>query len=236
MFSPLIRSALRYPFPFIGISILAVGCAIYSLRGLGFDIWPDVSPVQVQVLTQVRDFAPEEAEATITRPLELEFGGLPGLEETRSETTFGVSQIILVFRPGTNLLQARQWSQERIQTALSRLPKGYSPVLGPPSDGLGEIYTYALQPRGNTGRSVVQELSYLKQTQDFVVRPALRTVPGIVEVNSSGGYDRALVVEPSLEKLYQMGLDAVDLGKAVEASVGVGGGAMLEPGDHQTIV
>jgi Cu/Ag efflux pump CusA len=106
MFTPLIRSALRYPFPFVDISILAVGCAIYYLRGLGFDIWPDVSPVQVQVLTEVRDLAPEEAEATITRPLELEFGGLPGLEETRSETTFGVSQIILVFRPGTNLLQA----------------------------------------------------------------------------------------------------------------------------------
>jgi heavy metal efflux system protein len=236
MFFRVTGRSLRHPLLTIGILIVATGWATYHLRQLGFDIWPDVSPVQVQVLTQVRDLAPEEAEATITRPLELEFGGLPGLQETRSQTTFGISQVTLVFRPGTNLLQARQWTQERVQTALSRLPKGYSPVLAPPSDGLGEIYTYALQARHNTDRSPVEELAYLKRVQDFVVRPALRTIPGIVEVNTTGGFDRALIIEPFPQKLYQMGLDAVDLANAVEASVGVGGGAMLEPADHQTIV
>ena len=236
MFSRIIRSSLRYPLLFACLFTLAVIWAIYHLRDLGFDIWPDVSPVQVQVLTPIRDLAPEEAEATVTRILELEFGGLPDLEETRSQTTFGISQVILVFRSGTNLLQARQWTQERVQAALSRLPKGYNPILAPPSDGLGEIYTYALQGRQNSGRPRVEELSYLKRIQDFVVRPALRTVPGIVEVNTTGGYDRAVVIEPSLGKLYQAGLDAVDLAKAVEASVGVGGGAMLQPEDHQAIV
>jgi len=236
MFSRIIRTSLRHPLLLVGPLVLAVGWAIYHLRDLGFDVWPDVSPVQVQVLTQIRDLAPEEAEATITRTLELEFGGLPDLQETRSQTTFGISQVILVFRSGTNLLQARQWTQERVQAGLSRLPKGYNPVLAPPSDGLGEIYTYALQARPNSGRSRVEELAYLKRIQDFVVRPALRTVSGIVEVNTTGGYDRALVIEPSPDKLYQMGLDGVDLANAVEASVGVGGGAMLQPDDHQVIV
>src|SRR5258707_9195838 len=147
MFFRITGRSLRHPFLIVGILLLAIGWTMYHLRQLGFDIWPDVSPIQVQVLTPVRDLAPEEAEATITRILELEFGGLPGLQETRSQTTFGLSQIILVFRPGTNLVQARQWTQERVQAAVSRLPKGYSPVLAPPNDGLGEIYTYALEAR-----------------------------------------------------------------------------------------
>src|SRR5690242_15420355 len=100
MFFRVTGRSLRHPLLTIGILIVATGWATYHLRQLGFDIWPDVSPVQVQVLTQVRDLAPEEAEATITRPLELEFGGLPGLQETRSQTTFGISQVTLVFRPG----------------------------------------------------------------------------------------------------------------------------------------
>jgi heavy metal efflux system protein len=217
---------------------VAVVLALFHLRKLEFDIWPDISNVQVQVLTHVSDLSPEEIESSVTRPLELEFGGLPGLDETRSLTTFGLSQIILVFRPGTDLLQARQLAQERVQAAFPRLPKGLNPLLAPPSDGLGEIYTYALRFRRNSSdaRSPIERLTFLKRLQDFLVRPALRTVPNIVEVNTTGGYDKAFIVEPIPEKLYQMGLDVVDLANAVEANVAVGGGALLQPADHQTAI
>ena len=218
-----------------GVAIL-VFLAWLNLPALSVDLWPDVGNVQVQVLTSVPNLATEESEWSITRPLELQFGGLPNLEETRSLTTFGISQITLIFRDGTDLLRARQLVQERIQEA--RLPKGYVPLLAPLSDGLGEIFSYALRYRADAKKdlSIESRLTELKTLQDFVVRPALRTVPGIAEVNTTGGYDKQLLVEPDPRKLFQMGLDLADLAVAVESNVGVGAGAATNTADDQTIV
>ena len=234
----LIRFSLNHKLATLTLFAVALGLSLFYVRDLSFDIWPDISNLQVQVLTRAPDLATEEIESNITRPLEREFGGTPGLEEMRSLTTFGLSQVILVFRPGTDLFQARQFIQERIQSASNFLPKGAAPLLAPASDGLGEIYTYALRFRDNRtdSRSPIEKLSTLKRLQDFVVRPALRLVPGVAEVNTSGGYDKAILVEPIPEKAFQMGLDIVDLANAVESNVGVGGGAILQPGDQQTVV
>ena len=180
MLSGLIQLAIRHRGFVIGLILLSIAGSVALLPHLTFDVVPDISNVQVQVLTQVPNLAPEESEASITRPLELEFGGIPGLEETRSLTTFGISQIMLIFKDGVDFYRARQLVQERISTAANRVPPGFVPQMAPPSNGLGEIYTYALRYRSGTesNLSAKEKLIRLKTLQDFFVRPALRTVDG----------------------------------------------------------
>ncbi|HEY0789650.1 MAG TPA: efflux RND transporter permease subunit, partial [Chthoniobacterales bacterium] len=212
---------------------LAAG-ALLRLSRLPLDVWPDLSPVQVQILTPVPDLAAPEVETGITRMLEIECAGLPQLGELRSVSTFGLSQLTLIFGDGTDPWQARQMTQERIQNALPRLPKGCLPRLGPPSDAVGEVAAYALRYR--TGPMSPQRLADLKALQDFVVRPRLLTVPGVVEVNATGGFDRQIVVEPDPQKLYAAGLDVKDLAMALEQSVAIGGGAFLGVNGEQRVI
>jgi cobalt-zinc-cadmium resistance protein CzcA len=132
------------------IALLVLFCGIWSATRLSLDVTPDISNLQVQVLTSVPDLAPEEIESSVTRPIELEMFGLPGLEQVRSLTRFGVSQVSLVFSDGTDLYRARQMVAERLLRAADKLPRGLSPKLAPPSSGLGEVFTYALAYRTNS--------------------------------------------------------------------------------------
>ena len=234
----LTRFCIRHPGLVLVVLAAGVVGGLTQLGALHFDLWPDINPVQVQVLTQVPDLAVAQSEATITRALELQLTGIPGLLETRSQTTFGISQITLLFRSGTPLVTARQWVAERLAGATGLLPSGYHPVLAPPSDGLGEIFTYAVEfePGSHPQGSTEEQLSYLKQLQDFVIRPALRTVADVVEVNTTGGYDRAAIIEGDPRKLYQAGMDIADLANAVSTNVGVGGGARLDPPTGQMLI
>jgi cobalt-zinc-cadmium resistance protein CzcA len=238
MLSGLIQLAIRHRGFVIGLIFLSIAGSVALLPHLTFDVVPDISNVQVQVLTQVPNLAPEESEASITRPLELEFGGIPGLEETRSLTTFGISQIMLIFKDGVDFYRARQLVQERITTVANRIPPGFVPQMAPPSNGLGEIYTYALRYRSGTesNLSAKEKLIRLKTLQDFFVRPALRTVDGIVEVNTTGGYDKQFLIEPDPKKVFDVGMDFNDLAVAIQNNVAVGSGSILNTGDHQTIV
>lgn len=235
----LLHVVLRHRFAVVGLSLVGFLWGLWRAARLPLDVVPDISNVQVQILTTVPNLAPEEAETSVTRPIELEMSGLPGLEEIRSITMFGVSQVALIFRDGTDLYRARQTVTERLPAAIDRIPRGLSPRLGPPSTGLGEVFTYALLYRPDapdrpaTPRA---RLAALKTLQDFVVRPAVRGVPGLAEVNNTGGFDRQYVVEPNLPKLAEAGLDLHDLAATLARNTAPGAGALADHGEAMATV
>ena len=212
---------------------------IWSAVHLSLDVTPDISNLQVQVLTPVPDLSPEEVETSVTRPIELEMFGLPGLEQVRSFTRFGISQVCLIFADGMDLYRARQMVTERLTGLAGRLPPGLLPKLAPPSSGLGEVFTYALAYKpGHVPIFTSEEarLRRLKLEQDFVVKPCLKAVKGVTEVNTTGGYDQEMVVEVDPLKLPDIGYDMNDIAVLVARDVAVGGGALVERAGNQFII
>ena len=163
----------------IGVFLL-VGIGIYSFKTLSIDAFPDVTNVQVQIISTAPGMSPLETEQLVTTPIELQMSGLPGLHETRSLSKFGLSLVTLVFEDSVDTYFARQQVLERLIEAKENLPKNVEPMLGPVSTGLGEIYQYTLEGKGKS-------LMELRTLQDWVVRKLLRTVPGVTDVNSFGG-------------------------------------------------
>ncbi|HEV2691512.1 MAG TPA: CusA/CzcA family heavy metal efflux RND transporter [Verrucomicrobiae bacterium] len=222
---------------FIAAAILCLGA--WSATRLRLDVTPDISNLQVQVLTSVPNLSPEEIESSVTRPIELEMFGLPGLEQVRSLTRFGISQVSLVFADGTDLFQARQTVAERLTHLTDKIPRGLSPQLAPPSSGLGEVFTYALAFKTNSPElenSTESRLRHLKLAQKFIVKPCLQSVKGVTEINTTGGYDQEMIVEVDPLKLPAIGMDLDDIATLVERDVAVGGGALVERNGNQFII
>jgi heavy metal efflux system protein len=222
---------------FIAAAIIFFG--VWSATRLRLDVTPDISNLQVQVLTPVPDLSAEEIETSVTRPIELEMFGLPNLEQVRSLTRFGISQVSLIFADGTDLFQARQMVAERLAHAMDKIPRGLSPQLAPPSSGLGEVFTYALAFKPNSPEfknSLESRLCRLKLAQKFIVKPCLQSVKGVAEINTTGGYDQEMVVEVDPLKLPNIGMDLNDIATLVERDVAVGGGALVERNGSQFII
>jgi len=220
-------------------AVVIVVWGIWSATRLSLDVTPDISNVQVQMLTPVPNLSPEEIETSVTRPIELEMFGLPGLEQVRSLTRFGISQVSLIFSDGADLYQVRQMVTERLTHAVDKIPQGLSPKLAPPSSGLGEVFTYALAYRTNsaTGTNAGEAgLRRLKLMQEFVVKPCLKSVKGVADVNTTGGYDQEMVVEVDPLKLPDIGFDLNDVATLVERDVAIGGGALVERDGNQFII
>jgi cobalt-zinc-cadmium resistance protein CzcA len=235
----IIERSVRYRAAAVLVAAVIVCFGIWSATRLSLDVTPDISNVQVQVLTPVPNLSPEEIETSVTRPIELEMFGLPGLEQARSLTRFGISQVCLIFADGTDLYQARQMVTERLTHAVDKLPRGMSPKLAPPSSGLGEVFTYALAFKINNvhGTNAGEAgLRRLKLMQEFVVKPCLKAVKGVAEVNTTGGYDQQMVVEVDPLKLPDIGMDMNDIATLVERDVAVGGGALVERNGNQFII
>jgi cobalt-zinc-cadmium resistance protein CzcA len=216
-----------------------LGMGIWSILQLPIVAVPDLTGVQVQINTEVPALAPEESEKMVTRPIEMEMQGLPGVEDMRSLTKFGLSQVTMNFADGTDIYRARQLVAERLQGVLDSLPPGVSPKLAPISTGLGEIfyYTLAWQP-GAAAKPTdhAQAMMALRDTQEYVIKPMLRTVPGVAEINSNGGFQRQLVVEPDLEKLKAAGLTVSELADVIRANAdNAGGGIVSQAGQQLTI-
>src|SRR2546425_9486005 len=170
------------------LALVAVG--LWAATRLPIDAVPDITGVQVQINTEVPALAAEESEKLVTQPIEREVAGLPGVQEMRSLTKFGLSQVTLNFKDGTDIYRARQLVAERLQGVLDRLPAGASPKLAPISTGLGGIFYYNVQYRAdatNKPASELEQLIELSQIQEYTIKPLLRTVPGIAEINESGG-------------------------------------------------
>lgn len=217
--------------------LLAVG--LWSALHLPVDAVPDITGVQVQINTEVPALAAEESEKLVTQPLELELAGLPGVEEMRSITKFGLSQITLQFKDHTDIFRARQLVAERLQGALELLPKGVLPKLAPISTGLGEILYYSVNYRADAKAKPATELEQLivlSELQEYVIKPRLRTVPGIAEINGTGGYQKQYVIQPKPEALIERNLTFSELAALVAQNVeNAGGGIINRQGQQFTI-
>src|SRR5207245_6453648 len=165
-------------------------------------------------------------ENLITHPIEIALAGLPGVDEMRSLTKFGLSQVTIQFKDNTDIYRARQLVAERLQGVLERLPAGALPKLAPISTGLGEIFYYNLQYRAdakNKPSTELEQLIELSEIQEYVIKPLLRTVPGIAEINESGGYEKQFVVQPKPDWLSQVGMRFNDLAGFYGQHVGYAG-------------
>ncbi|WP_435016361.1 efflux RND transporter permease subunit [Tundrisphaera sp. TA3] len=228
MLNALIQSSLRNRFVVFLLAGILVALGVRAALRLPLDAFPDTTPVQVQINTVAPELAPEEVERQITFPIEQALGGLKGLEEVRSISKFGLSQVVALFEDGTDIYFARQQINERLGEA--QLPEGAGrPTMGPVATGLGEVYHYFLSSR-------VYDLAELRSLEDWVVRPRLRRVPGVAEVNSWGGLAKQFEVraEPTKLAKYRLTLDEVTLALR-ENNKNVGGGYVVRAGESSLI-
>ena len=227
MLDSLIHAAIRQRW-LVLVAVLALAAlGVWNLRQLPIDAVPDITNVQVQINTEAPGYAPLETEQRISFPVETALAGLPGLDYTRSLSRYGLSQVTVVFEDGTDIYWARQQIAERLQEVRGQLPAGLEPAMGPIATGLGEIYMYTVEaaPEARKPDGSAYTPTDLRGVQDWIVRPQLRSVPGVVEVNTIGGHARELQVAPDLARLQALGLGLNDLVDAIEAgNANVGAG------------
>jgi cobalt-zinc-cadmium resistance protein CzcA len=230
MLNSLIQFSLRNRLLVCLLSAVLMGLGIAAMSRLPIDAFPDTTPVQVQINTVAPSLNPLEIEQQITLPVELAIGGLPGLQNVRSVSKFGFSQVVATFDDSTGIYLARQLVSERLSGV--ELPEGIGrPQLGPIATGLGEVFHY-LVTTDNTNRTLTE----LRELHDWVIKPELRKVPGVAEVNSWGGFEKQfhVVVEP--ERLIKYGLTFQDVFEALEANNrNVGGGQVVVSGDAMLV-
>jgi cobalt-zinc-cadmium resistance protein CzcA len=221
----------------VAAGVIAFG--IYSLTHLPIDAVPDITNVSVMVNAATGALAPEEIERAVTFPIESELAGLPGVEDIRSLSKYGLSQVIVVFNDGTDIYFARQLVFERLQAVKERLPEGIAPELGPVSTGLGEVFMYTLLPKAGSElskKSEKERLLYLRTVQDFIVKPALKSVEGVAEVESNGGYKKEIHVNVNPQKMEQYGITCTELIASVEGLGQNIGGGYIQQNNKQIIV
>ena len=208
--------------------VLAVGAfGAWSFTRLPIDAVPDITNIQVQINARAPGYSPLEVEQRITFPVETAMGGLPKLEYTRSGSRYGLSQVTVVFRDGTDIYFARQLVSERIQQVKDQLPAGVEIAMGPVSTGLGDIFMYTVEARegARTAGGAEYSPSDLRTIQDWIIKPQLRNIPGVIEVNTIGGYERQFHVLPDPGKLmaYRLGFrDVMTALAANNANIGAG--------------
>ncbi len=237
MLNGLIREALSQRLIMVVIALALVGFGLRATTKLSVDAFPDVTNVQVQIATEAPGRTPEEVERFVTVPLEIAMTGLPGLTEMRSLNRSGLSIITLVFTDQTDVYFARQLVMERLMEVRSRLPEGISPVLGPVSTGLGEVYQYTIEHPDDGKRALSEaELMERRSIQDWVVRPMLRSISGVAEINSFGGFERQyqVLVNPDRLRHYQMSMEEVRV--AISANNANSGGGILPQGAEQYLI
>lgn len=228
MIESLIRGALSQRLIVIVVAVALTIAGFFAVKKLSVDAFPDVTNIQVQIATQATGKSPEEVERFITVPLEMAMTGLPGLTEMRSLNKNGLSLITLVFTDSTPVYFARQLVMERLMEVMERMPVGVTPVLGPVSTGLGEVYQYTLE-RDDDGRRAltVAELKERRAAQDWVVRPLLRSIPGIAEINSQGGYVKQYQALVNPDRMNHYGLKLQDVYTALARNNANSGGGIL---------
>ena len=226
MIASMIRAALGQRLVVVVLALVVCGFGLRAATKLSVDAFPDVTNVQVQVATEAPGRSPEEIERFVTVPLEIAMTGLPGLTEMRSLNKSGLSIITLVFTDKTDVYFARQLVMERMLEVTPRMPAGIVPVLGPVSTGLGEVYQYTLERPDDGQRALTpEELAHRRTVQDWVVRPLLRSIAGVAEINSQGGYVRQYqaLVDPGRLRHYNLSLAQVVQAIAANNSNASGG-------------
>ena len=229
MIDRLIHFALQQRLLILVVTAAVVMAGVVGFLHLPIDAFPDVTPVQVQVITRVPALSPPEMERLVTFPLEIELVNLPGKTEMRSVSRFGLSMITVFFQDDVNVYAARQLVLERMLSVRERLPKGADPVLGPVSTGLSEVYMYIVEGAGHS-------LMELRTLQDWVVRPLLRGVPGLADVDTLGGLAKQyqILVDPT--RLASLGLTLQDITAAVSRNNQNAGGSYIDQGGDKLVL
>src|SRR5712691_261228 len=236
MINKILEFSMRQPGFILLAAVVLLGAGVWSAFHLPIDAVPDITGVQVQINTEVPALAAEESEQRVTRPIEIALAGLPGVEEMRSLTKFGLSQVTIQFQDGINIYRARQLVAERLQGVLERLPAGVLPKLAPISTGLGEIFYYSVNYRAdakNKPPTELEQLIELSEIQEYVIKPLLRTVPGIAEINGSGGYEKQFVIQPKPDALADVNMTFSELAGLVAQNVQNAGGGIISRGSEQ---
>ncbi|NCZ74381.1 MAG: efflux RND transporter permease subunit, partial [Betaproteobacteria bacterium] len=237
MLARLVKGALNQRLLVVVIAMVVCAFGIRASMKLSVDAFPDVTNVQVQVATEAIGRSPEEIERFVTIPLEIAMTGMPGLVEMRSLNKSGLSIITLVFTDQTDVYFARQLVTERLIEVRGNLPPGISPVLGPLSTGLGEVYQYTLDHPDDGKRELTpQELAERRIVQDWVVRPLLRSIPGVAEINSQGGYVRQYQALVKPDRLLHYGLTVNDVYDAIAKNNANASGGILPQQSEQYLI
>ncbi|TAJ68757.1 MAG: CusA/CzcA family heavy metal efflux RND transporter [Phenylobacterium sp.] len=227
MLERIIALSIRFRWVVVALVLVFGAIGVWSFQRLPIDATPDITNVQVQINTEAPGFSPLESEQRITFPVETAIAGLPGLDYTRSISRYGLSQVTVVFKDGTDIYFARQLVNERLQAARSQLPASLTPELGPISTGLGEIFMYTVEakPGARKADGTAYTPEDLRTLQDWVIRPQMRNTPGVTEVNTIGGFERQYHVTPIPERLAAFDVSMSEVIGALErnnANVGAG--------------
>jgi heavy metal efflux system protein len=233
----LIASVLHQRLVIVVVSLLLLAFGLNAAQHLSVDAFPDVTNVQVQIATEAPGKSPEEVERFITIPVEVAMTGLPGLTDMRSLNKPGLSLITLVFEDGKGVYFERQLVNERLSELRGRMPEGITPVLGPVSNALGEVYQYTLETTDDGKRALTHdELVQRRTVQDWVVRPLLRSIPGVAEINSTGGFVKEYQTLVDPQKLRYYGLTINDVYSAVRRNNENAGGGILPQHAEQYLI
>jgi len=239
MLDGLIQFSLRQRGIVILVVLVWVGLGVWSGIKLPIDAVPDITNVQVQINTSAGAYAAEEVEKLVTFPLESEMSGLPRTELIRSISRYGFSQLTIIFEEGADLYQARQFVAERLQNVRDELPPGVESQMAPITTGLGDIYFYTLsysEEAPHAPESKYRQLMELKQVQEYLVKPFLRSVSGVAEINTSGGYNQEILVRPDPVRLRAAGLTFHEFARIIAKNTENAGGGLLEIGGEQVSI
>ena len=238
MFERLIQFAIEQRIVVMLAVLLMAGLGIASYQKLPIDAVPDITNIQVQINTSAPGFSPLETEQRITYAIETSMAGLPGLQQTRSLSRSGLSQVTVIFAEGTDLFFARQLVGERLQTAREQLPEGVDAVMGPISTGLGEIFLWTVEAVDGALKEdgTPYTPTDLRVIQDWIIKPQLRNVPGVAEINTIGGYARQYQIAPDPKKMAAYKLTLNDLVTALERNNANVGAGYIERAGEQLLI
>src|SRR5512137_1715367 len=237
MLEKLVAYTLRQKGMVIFLALLIIVFGLYSYLRLPIDAFPDVTNIQVEVVSHADGLSAVEIERNVTYPIEMAMRGLPDIEQMRSVTKFGLSIVTIVFKDNVDIYFARQLVFERLAEAREKVPKGVEVAMGPIGTAMGEIYQYTLE--GKMPADPQQKISYLthlRTIQEWIITPQLKSVAGVNEINSFGGYFKQYQVVVSPEKLVKYGVTVEDVYSAIGNNNDNVGGNILERGADQFIV
>jgi cobalt-zinc-cadmium resistance protein CzcA len=238
MIDTLVRFSIARRWIVMFLVVGVAGLGVWNYQRLPIDALPDITNVQVQVNTSAPGYSPLEVEQRITYPVETVIAGLPNLEYTRSLSRYGLSQVTVVFDEGTDIFHARNLVNERLQQARGQLPAGLEPTMGPIATGLGEVFLYTVHADGDARQPDGQpyDATALRTLQDWVIRPQLRQVRGVTEVNTIGGYEKQFHVTPHPARLLAFDLTFEDVVTALEKNNANVGAGYIEKNGEQYLI
>ena len=238
MIDSILRLAIERRYLFLSLILIVVGVGVWSYQKLPIDAVPDITNVQVQINTSAPGYSPLEAEQRITYPVETALYGLPQLAYTRSLSRYGLSQVTVVFEEGTDIYAARNLIDNRLGAIKSVLPPGIEPEMGPISTGLGEIFMYTVQasPDATMANGQPYDATALREIQDWIIKPQLAQVKGVIEINSIGGFNKQYHVTPDPKKLLYYGISIEELVNALQVNNDNRGAGYIERNGQQLLV